>query len=142
MTRRDVPMSLRRLIVEVDPTELNVRRFCAEHGISTWFFYELRRRHAVGEPIEVRSRVARRVANRTRSEVEDQIVGLRKELTDRGLDAGPATIRWHLEHREAMTVPSEATIWRVLHRRGFIVADPPKAPKRTAQPFPPQPPNH
>lgn len=41
-------MSLRRLIAEVDTHDLNVRQFCAQHGISTWFFYDLRRRLAVG----------------------------------------------------------------------------------------------
>jgi hypothetical protein len=38
MAGRDVPMSLRRLIVEVDTDGLNVVGFCAEHGVSTWFF--------------------------------------------------------------------------------------------------------
>jgi transposase InsO family protein len=127
-------MSLRRLIVEVDSAGLNVRRFCAEHGISTWFFYELRRRHAAGESIEPRSRAAHRVANRTDGGVEDQIVGIRKELVEAGLDAGPATIRFHLERRGHPT-PSEATIWRVLHRRGFVTADPSKAPKRAPKRF-------
>jgi transposase InsO family protein len=52
-----------------------------------------------------------------------------------GLDAGPATIRFHLERRDGGPAPSEATIWRVLRRRGFIVADPSKAPKRAAKRF-------
>jgi transposase len=129
-------MSLRRLIVEVELEGLNVRRFCAEHGISTWFFYALRRRFAAGglDAIEVRSRAPRRVANRTAGDVEDAIVAKRKELLEAGLDAGPATIRFHLETATTV-VPSESTIWRVLHRRGFIVPDPSKAPKRPARSF-------
>jgi transposase InsO family protein len=130
-------MSLRRLIVEVDAEDLNVSRFCAEHGISTWFFYDLRRRYAAGgvPAIEPRSRAPHRVANRTASEVEDAVVMVRKELTDLGLDAGPATIAYHLAARAIVPVPSEATIWRVLSRRGFIVADPSKAPKHTVRRF-------
>lgn len=129
-------MSLRRLIVEVELEGLNVRRFCAEHGISTWFFYDLRRRFATGglEAIEVRSRAPRRVANRTPGDVEDAIVAKRKELLEAGLDAGPATIRFHLA-ATGVAVPAESTIWRVLHRRGFIAPDPSKAPRRVACSF-------
>jgi transposase InsO family protein len=137
MTGRDVPMSVRRLVVEVDAEDLNVTRFCAQHGISTWFFYDLRRRYAAGglAALEPRSRAPHRVANRTSSDVEDAIVALRKELTDAGLDAGPATIAFHLAARGIEPRPSEATIWRVLSRRGFIVADPSKAPKHTTRRF-------
>jgi transposase InsO family protein len=136
MTRRDVPMSLRRLIVEVDTAELNVTAFCGRHGISTWFFYDVRRRFAAGgwEAIEPRSRAAHRVANRTSTELEDVIVALRKELADTGLDAGPVTIASHLERR-GIAGPSVATIWRVLSRRGFVETDPSKAPRRAVRRF-------
>jgi hypothetical protein len=46
MAREEVPMSLRRAIVEADPGELNVTEFCRCHGVSTWFFWNLRRRYA------------------------------------------------------------------------------------------------
>ena len=130
-------MSVRRLIVAVDLEGLNVRRFCRDHGVSTWFFYDLRRRYAEegDAALEPRSRAAHQVANRTSGEVEDLIVGLRKELADAGLDAGPATIRWHLETRDVAVVPSEATIWRVLRARGLIVAEPAKAPKHAGTRF-------
>jgi transposase InsO family protein len=124
-------MSLRRLIVQVDVRELNVVRFCAQHGISTWFFYELRRRHGRGESIEPRSRAPKRVANRTSRAIEDVIVARRKDLDSAGLDAGAATIRWHLCEAGLERVPSESTIWRILVARGFIVAEPAKAPRRS-----------
>ena len=121
-------MSVRRLIVEVDLGGLNVRLFCREHGVSTWFFYDLRRRHARDgdRVLEPGSRAPRRVANRTSAEVENAVVALRKELDDAGLDAGPATIHWHLQARSApgVVVPSEATIWRILKGRGLITAQP------------------
>jgi transposase InsO family protein len=130
-------MSVRRLIVEVELEGLNVRRFCREHGVSTWFFYDLRRRYARDGDValEPRSRAAHRVANRTCGEVEDLVVGLRKELIDAGLDAGPATIRWHLQARGVAVAPSEATIWRVLKARGLVVAQPSKAPKHAGTRF-------
>lgn len=129
------------MIVELDLDGLNVRELCREHGISTWFFYDLRRRFAAeGEAALVpRSRAPRRVANRTRPEIEDAIVGLRKELDEAGLDSGPATIGYHLRavlgDPDGTRVPSESTIWRVLVRRGFVVAQPEKAPKHAHRRF-------
>lgn len=131
-------MSLRRLIVEVDLAGLNVTDFCRRHGVSTWFFYDLRRRYAVEgvAALEPKSRAPKVVANRTPDWVEDLVVEKRKELTDGGWDAGPATIRVHLlESLPEEVVPSEATIWRVLSRRGFITPEPKKAPKHAYRRF-------
>jgi transposase InsO family protein len=62
--------------------------------------------------------------------LEQEIVELRKELTDQGLDAGAHTIAAHLarRHRQA-SVPSVATIWRILARRGFVTPQPQKRPR-------------
>jgi len=128
-------MSLRRLIVEVDTEGLNVVGFCAEHGISTWFFYALRRRFLLegDAALEPRSRAPQRVANRTPVAVEDAIVAKRKELQDAGLDAGPESIAFAL--RGLPGLPSPSTIWRRLQARGFIVPEPAKAPKHTGRRF-------
>ncbi|MGQ0848929.1 MAG: helix-turn-helix domain-containing protein [Actinomycetota bacterium] len=69
-------MSVRRLIVEVDLEDLNVTEFCNQHGVSTWTFYQLRKRYAAeGEAgLAPRSRAPKRVANRTPDWVEDLIV--------------------------------------------------------------------
>jgi transposase InsO family protein len=131
-------MSVRRLIVEVDPATVNVTAFCRQHGISTWFFWDLRRRHArLGDVVlEPGSRAPHRVANRIPAAMEDEIVAMRKELAEHGLDAGPATIGFHLRRRlDESTVPSDSGIWRVLSRRGFITPDPSKAPKHTGRSF-------
>ena len=135
MARLVVPMSVRRLIVEMDPATVNVTEFCAMHGISTRSFWRWRQRYlsegAAG--LEERSRAPKRVANKTPAVIEDAIVTKRKELTDAGLDAGPASIHWHLEG--LVGLPSESTIWRILTARGFIVAEPAKAPKRSGRRF-------
>jgi transposase InsO family protein len=127
-------MSVRRLIATVDTSTLNVSAFCREHGLGRDAFYEIRRRfEAEGEAgLELRSRAPGRVANRTPAAVEDLIVELRKELDDLGVDAGPETIHHWLPGRldDGVAVPSPATIWRILARRGFIVADPSKRPGR------------
>lgn len=128
-------MSIRRAIVEVDLDGLNVTEFCAQHGVSRWFFYDLRRRVAAeGQAaLGTRSRAPKRVANHTPPLVEDAIVEIRKALLDFGTDAGPATIHYHLPTRlpPGTPVPSEATIWRVLTRRGFVTPEPKKAPKHS-----------
>jgi transposase InsO family protein len=132
-------MSVRRAVVEADVASLNVAGFCRDHGISRESFYAWRRRYALeGEAgLESRSRAPRRVANRTPVEVEDLIVELRKELDDAGLDAGPATISYWLVQRlpPGSVLCSEATIWRVLTRRGFVTPDPSKAPARKWRSF-------
>jgi transposase InsO family protein len=121
------------LIVECDPASFNVTEFCARHGVSTWFFWDLRRRHRrLGDVVlEPLSRAPHHVANRTSVEVEDVIVTKRKELVDAGLDAGPASIAFYLRDRPDR--PSEATIWRILKARGLVVAEPSKAPKSSGR---------
>jgi transposase InsO family protein len=121
-------MSLRRAIIEVDPAMLNVAEFCRVHGVSTWFFWDLRRRYGI-EGVAVltpKSRAPRHPAKRTPTEIEDAIVAKRKDLDDAGLDCGAATIAFHL--RDLPGLPSESTIWRILTARGMIVATPSKAP--------------
>ena len=129
-------MSVRRLIVEVNVDGLNVREFCQQHGVSTWFFYDLRRRwrrdgDAVLEP---QSRAPKRVWNKTASDVEDAAVAIRKRLRDAGLDYGPEEVAAELATVVA-SCPAPATVYRILKARGFVVAEPRKAPKRSRRRF-------
>lgn len=130
-------MSVKRLIVSVDPSSVNVTEFCEVHGISRWLFYDLRRRHRVeGDRVLVPgSRAPKRVANKTAVEVEDRIVELRKSLIDDGWDAGPASIRQRLVEVGDVRVPSESTIWRILTDRGFITPEPKKRPRPATRRF-------
>lgn len=75
-----------------------------------------------------RSRRPRRAPTKISHRFEDDIVRVRKELVEAGWDAGAETIRVHLARRRG-TVPSVATIWRVLTARGFVTAQPHKRPK-------------
>ena len=54
-------------------------------------------------------------------------MAIRKELVGLGLDAGAATIQFHLA--KTGPAPSVSTIWRVLKARGFVIPQPHKRPK-------------
>ncbi len=62
-------------------------------------------------------------------------MAVRKELVELGVDAGAGTIQWHLGRRGWRNVPAEATIWRTLVRRGFVVPEPRKRPKSSLRRF-------
>jgi hypothetical protein len=71
---------------------------------------------------EPRSRRPKTSPNAISAEAAELIVRLRKELAGQGLDAGPHTICWHLEHHHAITV-SAATVSRYLTRAGLVIPD-------------------
>jgi transposase InsO family protein len=135
MAREVAPMDV-RLRIAVGSDDLNVSAFCREHGISRQTFYQWRRRYrAEGlDGLEARSRAPKTSPKRIDPETEDAIVALRKELSELGVDAGPGTIQWHLGRR-GRPAPSEATIWRSLVRRGFVVPEPRKRPKSSYRRF-------
>jgi transposase InsO family protein len=139
MAGTDVPMSVRRVIVEADPSTMNVTAFCADHGVSTWFFWDLRRRHRVegDAALEVKSRAPHRVANRTPDAVIDLMVEIHKTLADAGLDSGPESVWDHLSVRlpAGQRCPSASTIYRHLRARGFTKVEPRKAPRLALRRF-------
>lgn len=118
----------------------SVREVCETHDISRSWLYELiaRYREHGDDGLTPRSRRPRSSPTRVPAAVEDEIVALRKELTDLGVDAGAHTIHYHLlvrHRRRRRAVPSVATIWRVLCRRGFIVPQPQKRPRSSWRRF-------
>jgi transposase InsO family protein len=124
-------MELGRYLVDSVVVEgRSYRDVARAHGVSkSWVAKLVERFHAGGYgAIEPRSKAPRNIPHRTPAWLEDEIVALRKELTDLGLDAGAQTIQYHLSrrHRE---VPSVATTWRILSRRGFVTPQPHKRPK-------------
>jgi transposase InsO family protein len=126
-------MSLARLVVTAVRLEGRTKaEVSRDYGVSARWIYELCRRFdAEGEAgLEPRSRRPHRSPGRTPELIEDEIVELRKELADLGVDAGAHTIAAHLVRRHGGgTVPSVATIWRILSRRGFVTPQPQKRPR-------------
>src|SRR5213079_3209396 len=105
------PMDVRLLaaVTAQSLKEINVRAVCAERGISRKTFYKWRDRYVAEgmEGLTPRSRRPRRSPQRIGLEIEDEIVRLRKELGDLGVDNGPDTIRWRLQqHRGGQPVPA------------------------------------
>jgi transposase InsO family protein len=137
MAKGVAPMDV-RLRAALASDDVNVSAFCREHGISRQTFYVWRRRYrAEGlDGLEPRSRAPKSSPSRVTDEVEDAVVALRKELAELGADHGASTIQWHLSRRGGGgKVPSEATIWRALARRGFVVPEPRKRPKASFRRF-------
>ncbi|HSL66688.1 MAG TPA: IS481 family transposase [Actinomycetota bacterium] len=125
-------MSLARLVVTAVRVEGRSKaEVSRDYGVSPRWVYELVRRFdAHGEAgLEPRSRRPHRSPARTAEAMEQGIVELRKELEDQGLDAGAHTIAYHLSRRHPQAVPSVATVWRILSRRGFITPQPQKRPR-------------
>jgi transposase InsO family protein len=125
------------MVAAVTAGDINVAAFCRERNISRDTFYRWRARYrAEGlAGLEPRSSAPRSSPRRTPASVEDTVVALRKELQEKGHDAGAGTIQWHLGRRGTKPVPSEATIWRILVRRGFVVPAPHKRPTASFRRF-------
>jgi transposase InsO family protein len=100
------------------------------YGVSPgWVSKLVARYRAEGErAFEPRSRRPLTSPSSTPPEVVEDILRLRRELIERGLDAGPDTIRWHLEHHRSVSV-SAATISRYLARAGLVIPQPQKRPR-------------
>ena len=124
-------MSRARLVITAVVVEGRTQTEVARtYGVTQgWVSKLVARYRAEGEAaFEPRSRRPAGSPTATQPAIVEQIVELRKDLTDRGLDAGPKTIAWHLLHYQGLTV-SLATISRVLTREGFVVPQPKKRPR-------------
>lgn len=124
-------MSLGRLVVAAVKAEgCSKSEVARDYGVSRRWVHELVRRfEAEGEAgLEPRSRRPKRSQQRTSREIEDEIVLIRKQLAEQGLDAGAHTIAFHLGRRRGKA-PAPSTIWRILRDRGFITPQPQKRPK-------------
>jgi len=91
------------------------------YGVSPgWVSKLVARYRSEGEAaFEPRSRRPKTSPKAVKPSVVDQIVELRTKLSSAGLDAGPDTIRWHLEHHHGIRV-SSATISRYLAKAGLV----------------------
>lgn len=112
------------------------RQVALDHGVSKSWVAKLVARYRDGgyDAIKPRSKAPKTIPNKTPTELEDQVVALRGELEKQGYDNGAATINYHLG-LSMPSPPSISTIWRILKRRGLIVAEPHKRPKSSWKRF-------
>ncbi len=124
-------MSLTRLVITAVVIEKRpVPDVAAQYGVSRSWLYELLARYRVeGEAaFEARSRRPKSSPNATPAETVDLIIELRQKLTATGLDAGPETISWHLQHHHGVTI-SRATVARRLAAARLVTPEPKKRPR-------------
>jgi len=120
----------RRLVITAVLAGSSQSEVARTYGVSQgWISRLMTRYRTEGEAaFEPRSRAPRTSPSATASPTVDLVLGLRKKLSEAGLDAGADTIDWHLRHHHR-TELSRATINRILVRAGAVVADPSKRPK-------------
>jgi transposase InsO family protein len=136
-------VDLSRYIVEAVTLEgHSYRDVAAALGVSKSLVAKTIARYRSGgyQALAPRSKTPHRTPHKTPQVLEDQIIQLRKELSEAGFDAGAATIQIHLG-REGLTAPSISSIWRALRRRGFVVPEPHKRPRSSWNTFEAQLPN-
>ncbi len=124
-------MSKARLVITAVVTEGRSQGEVARaYGVSQgWVSRLVARYRAEGEAaFEPRSRRPETSPGAISDDTAGLIVWLRKELAGHGLDAGPQTICWHLEHQYQMRV-SPATVSRYLARHGLVTPEPKKRPR-------------
>ena len=124
-------MSRARLVITAITVEgRKPAEVAAAYAMSRSWVYELLARYrAEGEAaFEPRSRRPRRSPTAISAATVELIIGIRKDLAGRGLDAGPDTIVWHL-HRQHRIRVSAATVHRYLARAGLVTPEPAKRPR-------------
>jgi transposase InsO family protein len=124
-------MGLERYVVDAVVLEHRSPREIARlHGISKSWIYELLARFREGgyEALRPRSRRPRSCSHQVEPDLRAAIVRLRRELEEAGHDSGAATIAHHLA-LAFPSIPSVATIWRILSREGLIAPQPQKRPR-------------
>ena len=124
-------MSKARLVITAVILEGRTQAEVARsYGVSKgWVSKLIARYHLEGEAaFEPRSRRPRSSPGALEPRVVALILQPREQLSTAGLDAGPDTIAWHLEHHHGHQV-SRSTINRHLARAGLITPEPKKRPK-------------
>ena len=136
-------MSKARLVITAVLVEgRSQSQVARDYGVSqSWISRLITRYTHEGEAaFQPRSRRPHTSPTRLPQTTIDLIIALRTELAGKGLDAGPHTIAWHLEHHHRLRV-SVASISRHLTAAGLVEPSPHKRPKSSYIRFAAQQPN-
>ncbi len=120
----------RAIILSVTVEGLSQAETARRYQVSKGWVSKLIDRHRTHgeEAFQPRSRRPHSSPTRVADVLAELIVNLRIQLVADGLDAGPETIRWHLEQHHDVTV-STSTIRRRLLNAGLITPEPKKRPR-------------
>ena len=124
-------MSKARLVITAVLVEgRSQSQVARDYGVSQGWISRLIKRYTLEGDAAFTPRSRRPHTNPTRlpQTTIDLIISLRTELAGKGLDAGPHTIAWHLEHHHHLKV-SVASISRHLTAAGMVTPSPNKRPK-------------
>ncbi len=136
-------MSKARLVITAVVVEGRSQSEVArEYGVSQGWISRLLKRYRLegAGAFEPRSRRPLTSPTRLPQATIDVIVELRERLASNGLDNGPHTIAWHLQHHYGLRV-APASIHRHLRAAGLIAPQPQKRPKSPYIRFAAQQPN-
>ncbi len=125
------PNSQRQVIVlsilhdGLTPTQAGLR-----FGMSRRHIHRLLARYKAGglEALEPSNKRPHHNPRALSGELRNEIIRLRTDLLAQGLDAGAASIAWHLKQNHGRT-PALSTIWRILPGEGLVTPEPKKRPK-------------
>ncbi|OBK14314.1 IS481 family transposase [Mycobacterium asiaticum] len=124
-------MSKARLVITAVLVEgRSQSQVARDYGVSQGWVSRLLKRYTLEGPaaFEPRSRRPHTSPTRLAQSTIDLIIDIRQTLVSKGLDAGPHTIAWHLEHHHRLHV-SVASISRHLAAAGLVAPSPHKRPK-------------
>lgn len=112
------------------------------YGVSRSWVYELVARYRTegDTALEPRSRRPNSRPAATPPDTITLVTALRRSLAAQGLDAGPVTIAWHLEHHHRIRL-SRATIYRIIRHAELVTPEPRKKPRASYVRFQAEQPN-
>jgi transposase len=95
-----------------------IEDICRELACSKSWLYTWRDRYLATDPswTEERSRSPRTTPTKTPQRIEQVVVALRHTLAQHGKGCGAASIQQALEQQGIAPLPSQRTIYRILHR--------------------------
>lgn len=124
------------IVLSVLHDGLTPTQAAARFSVSREWIYQLLERYKEGglDALEPRSRRPNSNPRALSQELRAEIIRLRTDLLAQGLDAGAASIAWHLGQAKLGT-PALSTIWRILKAQGLVIPQPKKRPKAYIQRF-------
>jgi putative transposase len=130
-----------RLLVSSWPDDAprgRVKAFCEEHGVSSSWFYKIRKLARDGGQIVAIEPASTRPGsspNRTRDDLVVLVVKIRVQLEKDGLDCGPLSVLARLRRMGLSDLPSRATLARIFTQAGLVAPEPKKKPRSAYRRF-------